>query len=132
MIIAYFLPPPVHVPLPKGLLSCVGGIIFSGGNLATIATKLAACQAGGGPGKGKTGGNCPGGNCSCGTNPDYNPGVWNTPGLVHTNNCHTYSWGVPLAFPPAGTQPGGRTGSMVQKPLTCDKVKAAAVRDGYK
>jgi RHS repeat-associated protein len=120
-----------HAPPFPDLISCMGGIMFSGGNPVKLVAAMAACQSGRGPGKGKTGGNCRDGNCSCGTNPDYNPGVWNTPGLVHTNNCYTYSWGVPQAFPPVWTQPGGRSGKMVQKPLTCDKVKAAAVNDGY-
>jgi len=51
LILAAFLPPPMHVPPPRGLLSCLGGIIFSGGNPATIAARLAACRvAPGGPG----------------------------------------------------------------------------------
>jgi RHS repeat-associated protein len=78
---------------------------------------------------GKPPGPC--GNCSCSDDPGYSPGAWNSPGIVNRNNCYTYSWGVPLPFPQAWMQPGGRSGSMVQRPLTCSGVKAAAVRDGY-
>jgi len=135
LIMAYFLPPPMRVPPPPNRISCWGGIIFSATNPVELAAKMAACFQKGssrsGGGKSPTQPSPTQPPKPCVNSPVYDPGVWNASGIVDTNNCYTYGWGVPLAFPPAWRQPGGRSGSMVQKPLTCSGVKAAAVRDGY-
>jgi RHS repeat-associated protein len=64
-------------------------------------------------------------------------GDWNNnPWYIASNNCYSHAMGIPGRGPNgfgqgAGMQPGDYSGQRYRK-LTCDDIKAAAIRDGAK
>jgi RHS repeat-associated protein len=65
--------------------------------------------------------------------PVYEPNEWNDRGKYQlSNNCYSYAWNRPYGHPDySKPQPGEATGQRF-KHLTCEEVKAAAIRDGFK
>jgi RHS repeat-associated protein len=52
LILAYFMPPLMHVPRLPNMISCVGGIAFSGMSAVELMAKMLACQLASSPRKG--------------------------------------------------------------------------------
>jgi RHS repeat-associated protein len=65
--------------------------------------------------------------------PVYEPGVWNDPGHVHTNNCYSYACDrLHPPGPPYLPQPGDESGHGIGPIINCVTIKIAARADGLK
>jgi RHS repeat-associated protein len=64
--------------------------------------------------------------------PAYDPGRWNDPDHVNTNNCYSYACDIRYPKgPPSKPQPGDRSGRRFSQ-YSCGDIRAAAKRDGLR
>lgn len=68
-----------------------------------------------------------------GSEPAYNPALWNSPNYISYNNCYAYAVNDPVPYPTRTSkpQPGVKAGSPYTS-ITVSAVKTAAIADGLK